>query len=510
MFRRSSRLWRAVLVVAMAAALAVVAAGTLRAEPPRIVILMVGDGMGPEQMKAASLFAAGKEGALFLESLPQRAEVVTCPAYAVPPPGVQWPATEKSPAAAKGSTEAKSSTAAKAPAETKSGAATKAPAETKSSTAAKKSADTKSGAAAKESSATAKPKTVSKITDSAAAATAMATGQKVYNAVVSVALPGDGRPLGTVLEQAAAQGKGTGLVTSSYLTDATPAAFAAHARLRSLQKEIAAGMLRVRPNVLLGGGPKPVSPPSTKTAGTQAATDKEVLVEVKPAVSAPKVPIMTADEGKAAGFQVVTDRVGLEAVQAAAGGHVLGLFGLGPMCYEQLYLTKAKKDYDKLPHLSEMAASALRLLSAEPKGFFLMIEGGCIDKACHSNKLAEAVQETIEFDKTVRLVAEWAAKRTDTLVLVVADHETGGLKVTAANGQGQLPDVKWASKKHTGANVRLFAQGPGSDAVKGTLDNTDIFRILTGTFTSPTVYRPAVSATPPLVPVVEKETEKDD
>jgi alkaline phosphatase len=457
-----------VLVVAMAAALAVVAAGTLWAEPPRIVILMVGDGMGPEQMKAASLFAAGKEGALYLESLPQRAEVVTCPAYLVPPPGVQWPTAEKSPA------------------------------------------EKKSGAAAKESSGTAKPKTaVTKITDSAAAATAMATGQKVYNAVVSVALPGDGKPLGTVLEQAAAQGKGTGLVTTSYLTDATPAAFASHARLRSLQKEIAAGMLRTRPNVLLGGGPKPAAPPSVKIVGTQAATD--MVAEVKPAVSAPKVPIMTADEGLAAGFQVVTDRVGLEAVQAAAGGHVLGLFGLGPMCYEQLYLTRAKKDYDNLPHLSEMAAAALRLLSAEPKGFFLLVEGGCIDKACHLNKLAEAVQETIEFDKTVRLVAEWAAKRTDTLVLVTADHETGGLKVTASNGQGQLPDVKWAGKVHTGANVRLFAQGPGSAAVKGTLDNTDIFRILTGTFTSPTVYRPPVSATPTpvLLPETEKETDKE-
>jgi alkaline phosphatase len=463
---RSSHLWRVVLVVVMAVALATVAAGTLRAEPPRIVILMVGDGMGPEQMKAASLFATGKEGALYLESLPQKAEVVTCPAYTVPPPGVQWPAAEKAPA------------------------------------------DTKSGAAAKESSATAKPKTVSKITDSAAAATAMAAGQKVYNGVLSVALPGDGLPLATALEQAAAQGKGTGIVTSSFLTDATPAAFASHVRLRSLQKEISAGMLSTRPNVLLGGGPKPASPPAVKTAGTQAATDKAGSAEVKPAASAPKVPIMTADDGKAAGFQVVTDRVGLEAVQAAAGGHVLGLFGLGPMCYEQLYLTKAKKDYDNLPHLSEMAMAALRLLSAEPKGFFLLIEGGCIDKACHVNKLAEAVQETIEFDKTVRQVAEWAAKRTDTLLLVTADHETGGLKVTAANGQGQLPDVKWAGKVHTGVNVRLFAQGPGSDAVKGTLDNTDLFRILTGTFTSPTVYRPAVSATPaPAPPVAETETD---
>jgi alkaline phosphatase len=289
-----------------------------------------------------------------------------------------------------------------------------------------------------------------------------------------VALPGDGKPLPTVLKRFASEGKGTGLVTTSFLTDATPAAFAAHADARSQQKDIAAEMLRQRPNVLLGGGAK-------------------------------GIPL--ADDAKAAGYEVVTDRAGLHAVKAAAGGHTLGLFGVGPMCYEYAYLSKTKTDYDQIPHLSEMATEALRLLAAEPKGFFLMIEGGCIDKACHSNDLPRAIHETIEFDKTVRLAAEWAAKRGDTLLLVTADHETGGLKVVAGKGKGQLPEVTWESKKHSGANVPLLAPSSGPAAVKGTLDNTDIFRLMTGTLVSPTVYKPPVGVMPPPEPAAAA---KDD
>ena len=86
MLKRSSRLFRAARLAVMVAALVVIGAGWLWAEPPRNVILLIGDGMGPEQMKAASLYVGGKEGSLFMESLPRKAEVVTCPAYTVPPP----------------------------------------------------------------------------------------------------------------------------------------------------------------------------------------------------------------------------------------------------------------------------------------------------------------------------------------------------------------------------------------------------------------------------------------
>jgi len=191
MFDRCSRRFHAVRVLAAFAILGIVWASTApaqQAKQPKNVILLIGDGMGVGQIEAAGIFANGKTGSLFMESLPFSAQVVTCPAYSVSP-GAS--ATQPAP-----------------------------------------------------------------VTDSAAAATALATGQKVSNSVLSLAIPGDGKPLTSVLEQFAAKGKSTGLVTSSYLLDATPAAFAAHVKERGMAKEIAADFLRLRPNVLLGGGYK--------------------------------------------------------------------------------------------------------------------------------------------------------------------------------------------------------------------------------------------------------------
>lgn len=386
--------------VVLALTMAVVPGGPGRVvagEGPLNVILMIGDGMGGEHIRAAGLFANGSAGSLFMETLPRQAMVVTCPAYTVAAGDEARPA---------------------------------------------------------------------KITDSAAAATAMATGRKVFNGVLSVALPGDGAPLKTVLEQAAAVGKRTGIVTTSYLTDATPAAFAAHVKDRDMHREIAVDFLKTsRPDVMLGG-----------------ASKKK------------KVPL-TQEDGKAAGYRVVRDREGLRAAVKEGGGPLLGLFGSGPMCYEYDFVVTTRKDYDQLPHLSEMTTAALDLLGREPKGFFLMVEGACIDKASHQNQLERAVYETLEFDKAVQKAAQWAATRKDTLLIVTADHETGGLNTLKNNGKGRMPDVKWSGASHSGANVRLFAMGAGSEAIAGLLDNTDVARLVLGTFTAPTHYIPPVTTT---------------
>ena len=370
---------------------------TAIAAPPANVILMIGDGMGPDHVRAASFFAQGKEGALFMESLPHHAKVTTCSFYAIP---------------------------------TNANPATIAP----------------------------------KVTDSAAAGTAIATGRKVYNGVLSVALPGDGAPLQTVLESAKAAGKKTGLVTTAHLTDATPSAFGAHEKARSMAKEIARDYLdKSRPNLLLGG------PDKSKSVA------------------------LTVDGGTAAGYKVVTDRTGLQALLADPPDHILGIFGAGgPMCYEFDHATTTRKEYDRIPHLSEMAKAALEILSKSEKGFFLMVEGACIDKASHGNHIERAVYETVEFDRAVRAVVEWAAKRDDTLVLVTADHETGGLKVTEGKAAGTIPTVSWSSKGHTSTDVPLWGMGPGSEKIAGLLDNTDVFRLASGTFEAPTRFTPPV------------------
>jgi len=104
------------------------------------------------------------------------------------------------------------------------------------------------------------------------------------------------------------------------------------------------------------------------------------------------------------------------------------------------------------------------------------VEGGRIDHACHANNITNCVRETVEFDNAVQVALNWAINRTDTLMIVTADHECGGLAVLADNGAGMEPDVAWSSEGHTATNVGVFAWGPGAETVSGVMDNTDIYR----------------------------------
>ncbi len=282
------------------------------------------------------------------------------------------------------------------------------------------------------------------VPDSCAAGTALATGVKVNNGVVSMAYPGDGSELETLLEYFKARGKSTGMVTTSTWYDATPASFGAHEPDRYNYGGIMNDYLyQTRPNVVFGG-----------------YHDDNV-----------------AAASTSAGYTVVTDRATMQALDTETETMVFGQFGNGYLPYE----------YDglgSLPHLSEMTATALSILDNEPNGFFLMVEGGRIDHACHSNDIRRAVLETIEFDNTVKVVMDWATGRTDTLILVCADHETGGLTVLANNGAGVFPTVKWKSyvgdlAPHTAANVPVYAWGVNAEMISGVMDNTDMFRVVT-------------------------------
>ncbi len=392
----AGRWWRAVVVIVVCCTGAAWAAVTN-------IVLMIGDGMGVEHLRAASWYAHGREGALFMETLPHRGEVTTTPAYRIPP-GSDLAATPP------------------------------------------------------------------KVTDSAAAGTAMATGRKVFNGVISLALPGDGSPLETIAERFAREGRRIGVVTTAHLTDATPAAFLAHATNRSEAVAIARQFLAATNVAVLLGGP-----------------DRN-----------PKVPLRPGPAAEA-GWTVVTNREELLAAVSNPPPRLLGLFGDGgPMCYEYDHAHTTRREYERIPHLSEMAMAAARIVERGGEGFFLMIEGANIDKASHANHLERAVYETVEFDRAVREIVEWAKARGDTLVIVTADHETGGLRVVAGRGQGQMPQVTWSSRGHTGAKVPIWALGPGSERVGGTWDNTDIWRFMTGTFDQPTVYMPEVGEEPVL------------
>lgn len=276
------------------------------------------------------------------------------------------------------------------------------------------------------------------ITDSAAAGTALATGRKVTYGTVSVAVPGDGSPLETLLELAHRQGKRAGLVTTSYLLDATPAAFGAHAGNRGNFASIATDYLEhSRPEVLLGGGGFGLSTTSCAAAGYTVVVNRDELL----------------DPAK-------TD-----------GPRLAGLFGGTSMPYELDGL-------GNLPHLHEMTRVALRALSTDPDGFFLMVEGGTIDYGGHANHLPRTVAEVLEFENAVNEAVTWAQTHPDTLILVTADHETGGLEVLNDNGAGEYPDVQWSTSGHTASPVPVYAWGRGAGRARWIADNTEVHACL--------------------------------
>ena len=277
------------------------------------------------------------------------------------------------------------------------------------------------------------------ITDSAAAGTALATGFKVNNDVISLAIPGDNSELETLLEWSqSSQNKRVGLVTTTYVSHATPAAFGAHETSRSNYSQIANDLLtQSRPNVLFGG--------NSYVSGAAGA-----------------------------GYTVVTDRNSMQSLNTETVSMVSGQFGSGYMPYE----------YDgvgSLPHLSEMVATAIDILDNDPDGFFMMVEGGRIDHACHDNDLPRAVHEVIEFSNAVQVALDWidTTEETDFLILVTADHETGGMTVTQNNGIGQYPTVTWSTTGHSAANVPIYAWGVNAQMISGVMDNTDMVSVVT-------------------------------
>lgn len=286
----------------------------------------------------------------------------------------------------------------------------------------------------------------SAITDSAASGTALATGVKVNNAVVSMAFPGDGRELQTTLEFSKALGKRTGLITTTFLTHATPATFGAHTTDRNNYPEIGTDYLnQTLPNILFGGGANGLSPSAATAKGYAVAEDTTQFTQLSPALA-----------------------------------YLSAQFGTTYMPYEYDYVSGGYP----YPHLSAMVTKALTSLNYGANGFFLMVEGGMIDQAGHGTNLQRNIHETLELSRAVQVALTWAGGRTDTLILVTADHETGGLKVTQDNGPGSYPTVTWTTTGHTGANVPVYAWGKDAQLVTGILDNTDIHKICTGEFGS--------------------------
>lgn len=249
------------------------------------------------------------------------------------------------------------------------------------------------------------------VTDSAAAGTAMACGVKTYNEAIGVDLKR--RPVTSILEAAKAAGKATGLVVTSQVVHATPAAFAAHEESRDSYDAIAVDYLTSQPDVILGGGTDYFFP----EGGGGERKDGRKL----------------AEEFIDLGYTVVRSKEQLASIQ---GGRVLGLFAgkaLTPVLDRNLPPDDAPSGSepvipaDRQPTLLEMTRKALEVLSQDREGFFLMVEGSQIDWGGHANDAPYLIHETLAFDEAVAAARDFAAKDGNTLVIVLADHETGGL-----------------------------------------------------------------------------------
>lgn len=276
------------------------------------------------------------------------------------------------------------------------------------------------------------------VTDSAASSTAMATGFKAPKKAISVL--SDGRVPVTLFEAARAAGVATGLVTTSGLVDATPAGFTAHEVKREHYAEILDDMLASDSEVLLGGDWSDFPKALRNEAFQQRIAGIDTLAE-------------------AAGYEVARDLAGLK----AARGPVLGWFP-----------PRGGHGDAHGPALAETTMLAVERLAATGTGFLLLVESEVTDSTGHDNDIASLVAGIAELDAALAAILDWAAPRGDTLVLVTADHDTGGVGIVDGAYEESLAEVRWATTGHTAQWVPLFAFGPGAEEFSGVIDNTEI------------------------------------
>ena len=318
------------------------------------------------------------------------------------------------------------------------------------------------------------------ITDSAAGASAWATGVATYNGAISV--DPDGNPLPVLGGEAKRAGKATGLVTTAQVTDASPAAFFANAVDRAAQDDIARQYLEVtKPDVILGGGEDWWLP-----AGTPGAYPDRPAEDPQEYSRGTKGDLIA--QARADGYQYVSTAGQL---QAARPGKLLGLFA-----NEEMFQQRAEGQgdvYQPVVSLADMTRKALSALSTDRDGFFLLIEEEAVDEFAHRNNGARTLQAMGELDEAVAVAKAFAARNRDTLVVVTGDHETGGLAVEDVDAEdestgedGPFPVegtpfrfvIDWTTTGHTGQDVPVTAYGPQAERLTGKHPNTYVHEVL--------------------------------
>ncbi|MCP4755458.1 MAG: alkaline phosphatase [Proteobacteria bacterium] len=276
------------------------------------------------------------------------------------------------------------------------------------------------------------------MTDSAAAGTALASGMKTTNGTIGQ-LP-DGTKIKTIMEVAEDRGMATGLIATKEITDATPAAYAAHNASRSNQAEIAVDILDNNIDLILGGGRKYWLP---EELGGKREDNRNLIQEAK-------------DKG----YVYLETKADFEKVERTP---VLGLFREGWL-----------ETNEEEPSLREMTKRALQLLNKDKDGFFIMVEASQIDTQSHAHDEEGFMDRVLKFDMAVKEAIEFAKKDGHTLVVVTSDHETGGLMPLMGGLQWSAPIISL----HSASPVAVFAYGPGAENFTGVFENTDLPKIV--------------------------------
>lgn len=273
------------------------------------------------------------------------------------------------------------------------------------------------------------------ITDSAAGATAFSIGKKTFNGAIGVDSTGTAKE--TILEEAHRRGLSTGMVVTCAVTHATPASFVAHQKSRAMNEAIALDFLSGAADCIIGGG---------RQYFVKREDGKNLALEMQ----------------KMGYFYTES----LQEVASSKSNRLLALVAAD----ELPKISEGRGDY--LPLATEIA---LNKLKGSKKGFFLMIEGSQIDWGGHNNDADYIIKETIDFDLAIQKVLSFAEQDGETLVIITADHETGGLAINGGSKEKRTIDAAFTTKKHTGILIPVYSYGPGAEVFGGIYENTAIY-----------------------------------
>lgn len=273
------------------------------------------------------------------------------------------------------------------------------------------------------------------VTDSAASGTAIACGTKTTNGTIG--LDPQGNRVKSMLEYAEEHNKATGIVVTSSVTHATPASFVAHQQHRGMEEEIAVDLVQSGVDVFIGGGRQFFEKRSDEQNLTAQLQSK--------------------------GYNIAYTLDDVKTTQSSKFGALLS--------------DNSMPAYDSRGDMLPVSVeAALRILDKDKNGFFLMVEGSHIDGGGHSNNTDMTIGEVLDFDKAVKLAIDYAERNPETLVVITADHETGGLSLVQGDIEKGEVQASFSTTGHTGIMVPVYAFGPGAEDFTGIYENTDLLQ----------------------------------